>query len=88
MTYRAHIDQQGGVSLSREALAAAGLSIGDKLVVEHVEPGLIRLRRSESTTWSEAVDRHDDNESVGDLEEWPRQAEGEVANELIAKLEE
>ena len=85
MSYRAHIDQQSGVSISREALAEAGLSIGDTLVVEHVEPGLVRLRRLPPSVY-DLQDRYPISEPIGDFEAAMREEEARLGEQFAAKM--
>ena len=88
MTYRSHIDEKGGVALPRRVLEQAGLHEGDTVAIEHVEPGVIRFRRTTPITFQEIVELHRSDADIDDFEELARQGEQQMADEYAAKMEE
>jgi len=88
MTYRSHIDQHGGVALPRQVLEQAGLHKGDTVAIEHVEPGVIRFRRVEPSSFREIIEQYRSDEPIGDFEELARQGEEQMAEEFMAKMKE
>lgn len=44
MSMNSVVDENGILPIPRSVLSSTGLSVGDVLVVEHAEPGMIRFR--------------------------------------------
>ena len=70
-----------------EALIEAGLHEDDTVVIDHVEPGVIRFRRAEPFTWEEIREQYRIDEPVGDFEELARQGEQQTADEYVARID-